>query len=142
MCHVFVTEENETIFTHENWVNTHDIPGLTVPVMADITGIKPGDRLKICNTRERFYVLVEEVNHETGLLFTRLSTHLLYNYPYKYGDYMIVKAENIYEIIKYEYFQEQVKKYVAKIEAGQIDDIVKTLENPTRIVPSNENKLK
>jgi hypothetical protein len=141
-CNVYITDDNDRIFTHENWVDVSSIEGLTVKhTAADINLIKPGDRLKICNSRERFYVLVEDINfinNKVDCIFTHLSTNLVYNYPYKYGDYMIVKPENIYEIVKYEYFQEQVAKYVAKIEAGDIKEIVETLRNPTRLVEKNK----
>ena len=140
--YMYVTDLGDKIFTSKNWVNTTEIKGLTVPVKADINQIKPGDRLKICNTRERFYVLIEDINYtdgEVSEIITRLTTHLVYKSPYVYGDYIVVKPENIYEIVKYEYFENQVKNYIAKIESGDTEEIIKALQNPTELVDKYEN---
>ena len=139
---MYITDLGDKIFTSKNWVNTTEIKGLTVPVKADINQIKPGDRLKICNTRERFYVLIEDINYtdgEVSEIITRLTTHLVYKSPYVYGDYIVVKPENIYEIVKYEYFENQVKNYIAKIESGDTEEIIKALQNPTKLVDKYEN---
>ena len=140
------------VYTPDNWVNASELESATfkLPTLQEIEAIKERDRIKICNGVERFFIEIEDVHSVDGkidYLSGIITTELVYDYPYGYGDYVLVYPENIYNIITSEYFDQKTKEYTDKIKNAfenknteDINELVNILENRTRLVDTDVNE--
>ena len=137
------------VYTPDNWVNASELESAT---LQEIEAIKEHDRIKICNGVERFFIEIEDVHSIDGkidYLSGIITTELVYDYPYGYGDYVLVYPENIYNIITSEYFDEKTKEYTNRIKNAienknteEINKLADILENRTRLVDTDVNEQK
>ena len=67
------------------------------PTPEDLQDLKPGDFVKVCALRERFWAEVIAV--ETGVITARVDNNLIMN-ELSYNDTIRIKPENIYDILK------------------------------------------
>ena len=137
-----VTIDGSEVFTHHNWVNTAELESETfkVPILENINALKKGDRVKICDGFERFYVEIQDTLVENGVLisaFAVITTELVRNLPYNYGTCIFVNPENIYEIITLEYFNQKVQEYTKTYTKEQLSHKLKTTSKSKIVGHSN-----
>jgi len=141
-------EPDFELYTHHNWKNVDDLQSETfkIPSKKEIQNIKVDDRIKICNGIERFFVKVVNVEYtddgEVDCMSAVITTDLVYEYPYTYGDMVFVYPNNIYSILKNDFIEQEVKKYKDSILSKNVDEInnmINILKNPTKIVDKFEN---
>ncbi|KAF0976431.1 hypothetical protein FDP41_004330 [Naegleria fowleri] len=73
----------------------------SAPSVADLMKVKSGSMVKVCDGQERFWV---EVLKKGSLkyLVGRIDNGLVGGQEYSYGDWILFKRENIYEIYEEE----------------------------------------
>lgn len=83
---------------HRENPNTFEIPDTN-----EIETIRPGDNVKVCSGRERFWVEISRLGEE-GEFFGTVNNDLIYTdeHGFSFGDEISLYAENIYDI----FFQE------------------------------------
>jgi hypothetical protein len=86
----------------DNWIDAQQIAKsnpncFQVPSEYDLNNIKSSDTVKICNGKERFYVLVKKV-YKNGNIVGFVNNMLYYNSAYNYNDLVIFHKKNIYNI--------------------------------------------
>ena len=123
--------DNEIVYTHHNWINTNSFNSTNLPTQEAINAIKVGDRIKICDGVERFYTLIIDVEKDNNKLIglcAIITTNLLYNKSYNYGDTVFVYPENIYEIVTKEFFEQKVKEYQDNYTKEELKEKIHTTE--------------
>ena len=70
-----------------------------VPTEEELSSLKYGDFVKICNIDERFWIQIESVNHETEDIVGRIDNDLIDDSNYDLGDIVAIKKLHIYQIL-------------------------------------------
>lgn len=135
------------LYTYHNWMNARNLQSKTfqVPTDSEIQNLRINDRIKICNGIERFFVKIVDIdysNEKLSCIRAIITTNLFYDYPYDYGNLVLVHPENIYSIFKHEEVEIQSQKYknaISTKNTEQIKKMIDILENPTKLVNKEVN---
>jgi hypothetical protein len=68
-----------------------------VPSASELNRLKPGDSVKVCNGKERFWVKIKEIGDDTNLIVS-VNNQLLWPIDYDYESDIIIKKKHIYAI--------------------------------------------
>ncbi len=131
------------VYTYHNWINTPEKQSekFKVPSVLVINALKKGDRVKISNGCERFWVEIVNVLRENDKVveaFALNTTRLVNDFPYNYGTYLFLKPDNILELITRETFEQQVQEYKQKYTKKQLKQKLDTMEK-FKFVNHDEN---
>ncbi len=123
--------DNQTVYTHNNWINTNKFNSKNLPTREAINAIDTGDRIKICDGVERFYVVITDIEKDGNTFIGAcavITTNLLYNKNYNYGDVVFVYPENIYEIVTKQFFEQKVMEYQNNYTKEQLSEKIDSTE--------------
>lgn len=107
---------------YDNWVSAHVMhtanPSVIIPSDIELSAIKPGTTVKISNGVEPIMVNVTSISH--NCILGSVSNHQLFNssVPYKFGDTVSFKYENVYVVYDEEYTRTKTRKLMNTLAAN------------------------
>lgn len=90
--------------TPSNLINAKEInikhpDTFQIPSDLELSNLKIGDIVKICNGSERFWTIVVSIKGDD--ICARINNYLVNTKEYDYNDILSFKKENVYEIFYY-----------------------------------------
>lgn len=85
----------------DQWMSAQELArdhpdSFEIPTPEELDGLKEDDLVKVCNGKERFWVVLTKVDHSLDYFEGRVNNQLVYKKPYNYDDLISFKKENIY----------------------------------------------
>lgn len=100
----------------DNFLNAQEMATLSerfeAPSLNQLKNLKVGDIVKVANSRERFWTIIEEIHDET--IIARVNSETIQT-EYQCGDLIIFDKKNIYNIYHKKLVEEYLQVPIARV---------------------------
>ena len=69
-----------------------------VPSEQSLKNLKKNDTVKICDSKDRFWVIIEDISNDKLLFVGKIDNNLIGGQRYDAGDYIHFEKKNIYKV--------------------------------------------